>query len=232
MIRLLLLGLAQDLSLEGLRSDDPAVRDGAEAALKTLPLVRTADLRTARSAEKDPEVRARLQAIVAHRVRRESEALYQDGRLVDSLKKELEAEGVVEVEVEHARRWKAARKSFDGCLPIQSELPIKVILDPAGDAAALLKAHGRWALAVPIDALRDDQGFEAWYHAFQILRKCGKDLRPTVRAALRTSGGDAKLEFRCMDLMRDDAESLRHVRDDENLNATVRGLAAEFLNGR
>lgn len=213
-------------AIRRLGDPDVAVRDQATATLKQLPVARSEDLRKLAKGETDPERRGRLLAVVRHLAGRESEALYQDGRLEESLLKLAESEGAAEPAEEVGRRLAAARTSLKDIWTHDAEPGCKILF-PDGQRDEV-RSHGRYALLPLIEGLSGSHAFSAHYMLTHwipdpVPALCGQ-LRgkevPSAQGACHILGWFQDARSVAM---------LRSIRNDPARSASLRDCALDVL---
>ena len=216
--------LGQGVDLDGLRSDDPAMRHAAQENCKNLP---ESALREALALERDPEAAARLRAALRHAILGKSDELYRAGKLSDSLKRRLEADGVLNVDAEFNRRL--AKAEEDLRTAIEPSPACELWSAKLATVHDRVKFHGRWSYPELLRALRGGGAVLA----MEILKRLGPEIHPLIRAELK-AGSDSQYAYSLVETLWAQRawSELEALRDDASFNVRVRALAREFLDAR
>ena len=211
-----------------LAHEEVAVRDKAFSHLKDLPFRNAENLRKIRSSVSDRESLDRLSEVIRHLVRKEGEALYQDGRLKEALLKLAEAEGAADAPAEVQRRIKSAREFLLGCF--ESTQGERNLL-PQEKLKELNKTHGRFALPALIEFLGDGVHNS---NAFNYIKYgLGPDSIPALCGYLKGPDGPSSQAICALLVYLGGGEqavkTLRSVMEDGNRRKEVREQARTSL---
>ena len=174
-----------------LGSGKAEVREAALLALKDLPFSKGEELQAFAKAETDPEKRERVKEAIRHLAGKESESLFGEGRLAESLLKLAESQGAQDARSEADRR-SALAKEFLRTFFEDSTTPGSRIAYPSGVLAELREKHGRYALPALLASLKGPNG----YDAVQLLKRgLGDDVLPFLCGFLRRKDCPVALEL-------------------------------------